>query len=303
MVLPITGGCFWTSARDFASELKLSGIYQSMTIGDTIAAFGDLAVEKKRFLFRNPLGFWLSAMMAGVYVGMGILLIFSVGQKADPSLRSLIMGGSFGIALTLVVFAGSELFTGHAMYMTIGRLTGRIGSSDVLRAWAVSWLGNLCGSAMLGAIFVIGGGGMILVGTGESLLHAVAAKKMTAPGMELFARAILCNWLVCLAIWGASRTKNDAAKCIIIFWCLFAFIAAGFEHSVANMTVFSVALFSEHSDAISPLGAARNLFWVTLGNAFSGAIIMGLGYWVVAGRPKAGKESVTDSESESPPTF
>ena len=70
-----------------------------------------------------------------------------------------------------------------------------------------------------------------------------------------------------------------------IFWCLFAFIATGFEHSIANMTLFAVALFSEHPEAISLAAAARNLVWVTLGNTFSGAILMGLGYWVAAGRP------------------
>ncbi|MEP3629729.1 MAG: formate/nitrite transporter family protein [Hyphomicrobiales bacterium] len=108
---------------------------------------------------------------------------------------------------------------------------------------------------------------------------------MSGSAIELIARGMLCNWLVCLALWASMRTKNDAAKCIIIFWCLFAFIAAGFEHSVANMTVFSLALLSEHSDAITISGAAHNLLWVTVGNILSGALIMGVGYWVVARRP------------------
>lgn len=74
-------------------------------------------------------------------------------------------------------------------------------------------------------------------------------------------------------------------ECIIIFWCLYAFIASGFEHSVANMTVFSLALFSEHPETISFLGACYNLFWVTIGNTVSGAVLMGTGYWYAAGRP------------------
>lgn len=258
-----------------------------MTLDESVSAFGDLAIAKTRTLAGNPLGFWVSSMMAGTYVGMGILLIFSVGQTVDPSVRNLVMGASFGIALTLVVFAGSELFTGHTMYMSIGRLTGRIGNRDVLRAWAVTWSGNLAGSVLLAGLFVIGGGGVILQDGGQDLIHAVAAKKMTAPGSELVARAMLCNWLVCLAIWGASRTQSDTAKCVIIFWCLFAFIAAGFEHSVANMTLFSVALLSDHADTVSMIGAARNLFWVTIGNTISGAALMGYGYWVAAGRPRA----------------
>ena len=113
----------------------------------------------------------------------------------------------------------------------------------------------------------------------------MAAEKMSAPAVELFARAILCNWLVCLAIWASARTSNDAAKCIIIFWCLYAFIAAGFEHSVANMTVFSIALLSEHPDSVTFAGAVRNLFWVTAGNATAGVLFVGGFYWVTAGRP------------------
>lgn len=264
-----------------------------MTLEDSIKSFGDLAVAKTKLLAKNPLGFWIAAMMAGAYVGLGILLIFSLGQSVDPSTRSLVMGASFGIALTLVVFAGSELFTGHTMFMTIGRLTGKIRTADVLRAWSMTWVGNLAGCLLLGALFVAAGGGAILKDGGQDLIHAVATKKMTAPGIELFVRGVLCNWLVCLAIWSASRTTNDAAKCILIFWCLFAFIASGYEHSIANMTLFSVALLSEHPDTVSLAGAARNLTYVTLGNIVSGALFMGIGYWVAAGRPVEKQQAQT----------
>lgn len=256
-----------------------------MTLAETTLEFAVLARAKVTALRDNPLGFAIAAMMAGAYVGIGILLIFSVGQNVDPSVRNLVMGCSFGIALTLVIFAGSELFTGHTMYMTLGLLAGATGLRDLARSWAATWAGNLIGCILLGAVFVAGGGGEILK-EGAGLLHAVAIKKMTSPASELVARAVLCNWLVCLAIWTTARTTNDTAKCILIFWCLFAFIASGFEHSVANMTIFSVALLSEHPDAITYAGAARNLLWVTIGNAISGVVVMGLGYWIVSGRPK-----------------
>ena len=256
-----------------------------MKISETVKLFSDLSKAKANFLNNDPIGFGVSAMMAGAYVGMGIILIFSVGQTADPSVRALLMGTSFGIALTLVVFAGSDLFTGHAMYATLGRLTGTSTRADVLRTWTATWIGNLIGSAGLAALFVIGGGGVVLQTGGQDLIHSVAAKKMSGTAAELLARGILCNWLVCLALWAGARTKNDTAKCIIIFWCLFAFIAAGFEHSVANMTVFSIALFSEHPSNVTLAGAAHNLLWVTIGNAIAGAFIMGVGYWSVAGRP------------------
>ena len=257
-----------------------------MTIGDTVAHFAQLSNNRSRMVKDDPFGFAVSTLMAGAYVGAGIILIFSVGQTADESVRNLIMGASFGIALTLVVFAGSDLFTGHAMYATIGRLTGSCTNLDVLRCWGATWIGNLVGSMVLAVLFVMGGGGVVLESGGNDLIHAVAAKKMSGSAAELIARGILCNWLVCLALWSGARTKDDTAKCIIIFWCLFAFIAAGFEHSVANMTVFSIALMSEHPQDVSLMGAGHNLLWVTIGNLIAGVIIMGVGYWIVAGRPK-----------------
>jgi nitrite transporter len=248
---------------------------------ETVHHFAEVAEKRSGFLKRSPLGFWISAMMAGAYVGLGIILIFSIGSDADPAYRPLIMGASFGIALTLVIFAGSDLFTGHTMFMPLGLLRRRVGWGELLSCWAVSWLGNLVGAALLAVIFVIGGGGLVLHAK-SGLIMTVAAAKMTAPALMLFARAILCNWLVCLAIWMSARMTSDAAKCIAIFWCLFAFIGSGYEHSVANMTLLAIALMGEHPDTVSIAGLVHNLLWVTLGNIVSGAGIMGVGYWVMS---------------------
>ena len=248
---------------------------------ETIDSFADVAQKRSAFLKRSPLGFCISAMMAGAYIGLGIILIFSVGSDIDPAYRPLIMGASFGIALTLVIFAGSDLFTGHTMYMPLGLLRRRIGWGEMASAWAMCWLGNLLGAALLAVLFVLGGGGFVLHAK-SGLLMSVAAAKMNAPALALFARAVLCNWLVCLAIWMAGRMSSDSAKCIAIFWCLFAFIGSGYEHSVANMTLLSIALLSQHPDTVTLAGMAYNLFWVTLGNIVSGAGIMALGYWAMS---------------------
>lgn len=244
---------------------------------ETLDHFAAVAEKKAAALRNHPLPFFVGAMMAGAYVGLGIILIFSVGATIDPTWRRLVMGASFGIALTLVIFAGSELFTGHTMFMTIGRLRRRITGGDLAASWTLTWLGNLAGAVLLGLTFVAGGGGALLA-EGAPLLQKAAAGKMNAPAMELFARAILCNWLVCLAIWMAARTASDAAKLGVIFWCLFAFIASGYEHSVANMTLFSIALLAEHGEAVSLAGMAHNLLWVTLGNAVAGSLFMAAGY-------------------------
>jgi nitrite transporter NirC len=249
-----------------------------MTPYETSVHFSNLANEKSEFLKERPFGFLIGAMFAGAYVGIGIVLIFSLGQVIDAPWRPLVMGASFAVALILVVFAGSELFTGHTMCMTIGRLAGRISSRTLMKAWSLSWLGNLLGAVLLAGLFVAGGGGHILK-PGADLLFDTATHKIQSTPAELICRAMLCNWLVCLSVWMSARTKSDAAKCILIFWCLFAFIASGFEHSVANMTVFSIALLGEHPHSITVSGAAYNLLWVTIGNVISGAGIVALGYW------------------------
>src|SRR5205807_7894717 len=256
---------------------------------ETVDQFAKTAVAKAEFLRRSPLGFTISSMMAGAYVGLGIILIFCVGNAVDPSIRPIVMGASFGIALTLVIFAGSDLFTGHTMFMTHGWLQDRISLRELAASWGTTWIGNLLGCALLAGLFVAGGGGPALLGVGgkSPLIVTVAAAKMNAPALELVARAILCNWLVCLAIWTSARMTNDTAKCIAIFWCLYAFIASGFEHSVANMTLLSIALMTEHPATVSVAGLGWNLLWVTIGNAIAGAGIMGLGYWAASRMPHA----------------
>src|ERR1700693_4556114 len=92
---------------------------------ETVDLFAKTAVAKAEFLRRSPLGFAISSMMAGAYVGLGIILIFAVGNAVEPDIRPIVMGASFGIALTLVIFAGSDLFSGHTMFMTHGWLQGR----------------------------------------------------------------------------------------------------------------------------------------------------------------------------------
>jgi nitrite transporter NirC len=164
----------------------------------------------------------------------------------------------------------------------------------------MTWIGNLAGSLGLVALFALGGGGGLL-STPDTLVMKVAALKMNAPGASLFARAILCNWLVCLAIWMSARVSSDSAKCIVIFWCLLAFIACGFEHSVANMTLLGLALAGNHPETVSVAGFAWNLAWVTLGNVVGGAVFVAGAYHVSTHgfpSPSALREDASPVESK-----
>ena len=248
---------------------------------DTTRKFADIAVDKISYLKRNPVGFFISTMMAGAYVGVGIMLILTLGNEADPASRNLIMGCFFGIALVLIIFAGADLFSGHIMYMTFGFLYKKIGMFSVIKDWIICWYGNLFGAVMLSVLFAIGGGGGWM-GDGSSLVHSLAEAKMSSGITELLARAMICNWLLCLAIWMTSKTSNDAAKCILIFWCLFAFISAGFEHSIANMTIFTISLLGDHPDTVTVYGLLYNLAWVSFGNVLGGAGFIGVAYYLTS---------------------
>ncbi len=242
----------------------------------------------------NPFGYWVASMMAGAYVGLGIILIFPLGNLVDPALRPLVMGATFGIALTLVINAGAELYTGHTMFLTFGVKAGRINSASAMRAGLQSWGGNLLGSILVAWLFWQTGGGKLLP-DGASLVHSAALAKTQLPVVALIAKGILCNWLVCLAIWMCQRVEGSA-KFIAIWWCLLAFIASGYEHSIANMTLFALSWFGAHSPDFTLAGIGYNLLWVTLGNTLSGVLFMGLGYWYATPadqRPIANKQQAT----------
>jgi nitrite transporter NirC len=128
---------------------------------ETIDRFAETATNKVRAMADNPLGFFAAAMMAGAYIGLGIIAVVSVGQGLPPPVRPLAMGLCFAIALVLVVFAGAELFTGYTMVMTFGVLRRTVSPGGLLGAWAMTWAGNLLGAAALSTIFWAGGGALM----------------------------------------------------------------------------------------------------------------------------------------------
>lgn len=229
--------------------------------------------RKAAFLKNNPLGYFIASMLAGLYVGLGTVLIFSVGapfdQAGSPAVK-LVMGVSFAIALTLVVFAGSELFTGNTMYLTFSGLARKTRVRDLLNIWTVSWIGNLVGSLALAWLVVFSGS----IDHAFPMIGKVTAAKMSVDPGALVARGLLCNLLVCLALWTAGRTRSDAAKIMLIGLCLFAFIGSGFEHSIANMSLLAMGLFAHAGDGINWVGYFYNLLWVTFGNILGGAVVL-----------------------------
>lgn len=244
----------------------------------TIEQLAFSGADKAAQAASNPFSFLIGAAMAGAYVGFGAILMFTVGAHADIAWSHLVMGAVFAAGLTIITFAGAHLFTGYTMLMALAWLRGKAGAQDVLKVLALCWAGNLAGAVLLAAILKLGGGGALLT-DGAPLFFKVAAAKANAAGVELLFRGILCNWLVCLTAWMCARTQSDTAKLGLIFWPVMVFAACGFEHSVANMFTFGLALLGEHPDGITLGGVLWNLAWVTLGNAIGGMLMVALGYW------------------------
>ncbi len=234
------------------------------------------AAQLKTSLLKSSwVKYLMASTLAGLYVGLGIILIFTLGAplaKAGLPTLKLVMGASFGIALTLVIIAGAELFTGNNMIMVMGNIRKTVTLKDTALIWLVSYIGNLIGSIVLAFLFAKSG----LANSPEmsDFTHKIVAMKMSAPIIQLFIRGILCNILVCLAVWMCFRVQEDTAKVFVIFWCLFAFISSGFEHSVANMTLLAIPLFNPHPVDIGWMGYIRNLLWVSLGNIVGGSVVI-----------------------------
>jgi nitrite transporter NirC len=240
------------------------------------------ARQKRDMLSANPAGYFVSSMMAGMYVGFGALILVTIGGlMGTERAAKLLMGGSFSVALSLVVFAGAELFTGNNFVMAAGRLNGSVGTGDVIGVWLACYFGNWAGSIFTALLFHGAG-----LSTGDISLFVAntSAAKMNVPPVALFIRGILCNILVCLGVWCGGRCKSESGRLIMIFWCVYTFVAAGFEHSVANMTILTLGLLAPQTAQISAAGYFYNILAVTLGNIAGGALFVALPYFVIAGR-------------------
>lgn len=252
-------------------------------VPDTLSDHAELAASKVDQSRRSLPKFMASAALAGAFVGLAVVLLISVGAPlvaAESPLAKLLMGCVFGIALTLVVFAGAELVTGNMMVMTQGAIARRVTWSKAVWVCVLALVGNFVGSVLLAAI--VHGAGTFSDGPGAELLAATVTGKDALAGPQLFWRAVLCNALVCLGLWMAARTRSDAAKLGVLWWALLAFIASGFEHSVANMTTFSLAAL-EGTGSWAMLG--RNLMWTVPGNLVGGALLVGAAYAWIGRRP------------------
>ncbi|MGG1674581.1 formate/nitrite transporter family protein [Neobacillus sp. NRS-1170] len=235
-----------------------------------------LALKKKKILDESVIKYLIRAALSGIYIGFGIMLSFRLGEgffDIHSPVASLMTSIFFGIALVLIIYGGSELFTGNTMYFTVSTLNKQTSWKDTLQNWIACYTGNLIGAVFFALLVLYSG--IFSTLDNSQLLMETAAHKMEYSTMELFFRAILCNWVVCLAVWIPMHVKGDGGKIAVMMLLVFAFVASGFEHSVANMVTFSLALILPHPDTITLAGAFHNLIPVTIGNIIGGGLFVG----------------------------
>jgi nitrite transporter NirC len=269
---------------------------------ETIDALADQAAAKLAAQRRSLRGHFIRSMLAGMYVGAAIVLIFTVGafiNTSAPGAVKLLMGVCFGGALTIVIFAGSELFTGSNLVLTLGVLAKKAGPRDLASNWIWTWLGNLAGSMLLAVIVIRSG--IMSADPVKSFVLKLVETKMNLPAEQLFWRAVLANWLVCLGVWMAVRAKEDIAKILLIWWCMFTFITCGYEHSIANMCGLFLGILLPHGDAITWSGYWYNLSLATFGNVIGGAGFVAMMYWL--GSPKSHYTAAPAPEVKPAPEF
>jgi formate transporter len=229
-------------------------------------------------------------------------VVLTGASELPWGLGRLLAGVAFSLGLILVIVGGAELFTGDSL-MIIAWAGTRITLRALLRAWSLVYIGNVIGVMGTAALaFLAGQYGFAGDAVGKTAL-AVASAKMALPTSQLFFLAELCNVLVCLAVWMSFDAQSSADKVMVIVPPIAAFVAAGFEHSIANLYFLSYALAikawgvpefwtqigqtAASYPELTVSAAVHNIFVATIGNLVGGSLMVGAVYWFVYLRRRA----------------
>lgn len=244
----------------------------------------DTIVNTGAYKVNSPV--WKTLFMgciAGFYVSFGGLFACQVGGQipaiaaANPGVAKLMFAGVFPLGLLLCALCGSELFTGNTAYMTAGLYEGKVKVKDLLKNWSLSYTGNFIGSLFMVGLVTASG-----VMAYNALPVTVATYKCSLGLMEAFSRGIICNWMVCAAVWLAFCSRSVAGKILAMWPPIVGFILMGGEHCVANMFFVPMAM-SLGADISWEQFVMNNLVPVTAGNILGGALFMASTYSVVYG--------------------
>ena len=224
---------------------------------------------------------------AGMFIGFaGIASTTSSATIENASIARLVSACVFPAGMAMVLIAGSELFTGNNLIM-IAFLEKKIRLMDMLKNWFFVYIGNFIGASFVAVLVVYGHAPGLYDGKLAEKMVAAAQTRVVQTFPEAFIRGILCNILVCIAVWAAFAAKKVSGKLLMSFWPVMLFVLCGFEHSIADMYFGVAGLLTAQEDGIAAKGLTwgsfllKNLLPVTLGNLVGGAGIVSCGYWAM----------------------
>jgi len=232
----------------------------------------------------------LLSFLAGAYIAFGGLLAEvasagMLGAGAPLGLEKWVFGAVFPVGLIIVVIAGSELFTGNVMFMTLGVLDGKASVGGLAKNWIISWIFNFVGALFVAYVLAFMGG--IMPTDASAPAYCITEKAINVAtakvGMTFEAamiKGIGCNWLVCLAVWLANASDDVIGKIVGIWFPIMAFVCIGFEHSVANMFFIPLGMFLGAEGVTWSTILINNLLPVTIGNIIGGAVFVACIYWI-----------------------
>lgn len=241
-----------------------------------------LALEKNMIFRQSIIRYIARSMLASMFIGFGVIVAFKTGNffYAVESPAAYPMAAlTFGAAIILISLGGGDLFTGDTFYYSYAALIRKLKWVSVVKMWVTSYIGNIMGACAFALLIFLTG--LYADHSVNAFLLNVVEHKMEAPTSQLFFRAILCNWLVCLAFFIPMGLKNEVAKLFCMMLFVFCFFISGYEHSIANMCTFAIALVVDHPETINFAGVVHNLVPVTIGNLIGGSVFMSMMYYYV----------------------
>lgn len=267
-------------------------VIDDLTPAEVAAKTVNIGVKKAN------LDFWTMfflALFGGAFIALGAILSTTIatnGAEFPYGVNSLLKGLIFTVGLILVIVAGAELFTGNNLIL-MAVLAKKVTAAKMLRNWGVVYLGNLVGSLIIALVMLMSKQYLFAGGALGKTVLTIANTKSGLGFWSAIGLGIMCNLLVCLAVWMSFSARTTAGKILAIIPPITAFVAAGFEHSVANMYFIPIGLLIKWTDPAFVTKAGefgnlslgnffiRNLLPVTIGNLIGGALFVGAMYWFI----------------------
>ena len=236
---------------------------------ETISTIGK---TKYNMMKDEPIRFFLRSIMAGLYLGVAAILSYTLGAMLEGVAGKIAVAATFGIGLSAIIFLGAELFTGNCFTTIMPVYNRELKLKDIIPMWITCYIGNIIGIAFICALYILSGSQSKIL---EPYLRTVIEAKLSFDVIELFVRAILCNFVVCMAAYSGIKIKGETTKFYMIMLLVMAFVLPGFEHCVANTGIFSMGL-TLLNISINWSELPLHMLISTLGNIIGGSLLLAL---------------------------